>query len=133
MGNPQQVKYRNIGDFLEDLPESELNIVNYLREIILENAPECVEKLAYNVPFYYRHYRMCFIWPASIPWGSVNEGVALGFSYGAHISGLEVIPKQEVGRKIYYSIDEIDKQEVISLLNEAILLDEEIYKKRKKK
>ena len=76
---------------------------------------------------------MCFIWPASIPWGAVDEGVALGFSYGAHISGLEVMPKQEVGRKIYYSVDEIDKQEVIRLLNEAILLDEEIYKNRRTK
>lgn len=133
MGNPQQVKYRNISDFLEDLEESELKIVNYLREIILENAPECTEKLAYNVPFYYRRYRMCFIWPASIPWGSVQEGVALGFSYGANISGLEVMPKQEIGRKIYHSVDEIDKQEVIHLLNEAMLLDDEIYRNKKKK
>jgi len=69
LGNPQKIKFKNVNDFLESLPNLELELVEILRNLILESIPDCKEKLAYNVPFYYRHSRVVFIWPASVPWG----------------------------------------------------------------
>lgn len=73
------MQFKTLEEFLDYLPEDELEIVLHLRKIILECMPDCKEKLAYNVPFYYRHSRICYIWPASGSMEKINRGVAIGF------------------------------------------------------
>lgn len=68
MNKFQPVKFRNIGEFFDFIPENEREIVLALRQLILDSIPGCRERLAYNVPYYYLHSRICFIWPPSIPW-----------------------------------------------------------------
>ncbi len=131
MGNPQKIKFRNVTDFLESLPEIELVIVETLRELYLESIPNCKEKLAYNVPFYYRHSRIVFIWPASVPWGSVDKGVVFGFCKGTQLFNLDISNKKSVGRKIFTSAKDININEIRQLLYEAVLLDEQDHKKKK--
>ena len=76
-------KFRSMGEFWEYLPENELVIVDYLRQIVLENLPkDHKERLAYNVPCFYRKRRICLIWPASVPRGGIKSGVLFGFSQG---------------------------------------------------
>jgi hypothetical protein len=82
----QHTRFSAIGDFLDYISEDELVIVEMLRKLVFECIPDCKEKLAYNVPFYYRHSRICFIWPASVPWGGVENGVAIGFCRGNFLS-----------------------------------------------
>ena len=83
MGEMQNVNFNSVEDFLDFLPEHELQIVEFLRQLILECIPNCKEKLAYNVPYFYRHSKICFIWPSSITWGNVKtNGVMLGFTNG---------------------------------------------------
>ena len=133
MGNPQKIKFRNVGDFLNSLPDNELKIVENLRELILETIPNCKEKLAYNVPFYYRHSRIVFIWPASVPWGSVDNGVVLGFCKGTQLFDLNTTDKKSVGRKIFTTLKEINHNKIRQLLYEAVLLDEQDHKQKRKK
>jgi hypothetical protein len=58
-------------------------VVEKLRDLILETIPDVTEKLSYNVPYYYRNRRICFIWPPSVPWGKVPlNGVMLGICEG---------------------------------------------------
>lgn len=77
------IKFQSFVEFWDFLPENERIIVDVLRQIILENLPSiCKEKLAYNVPYYYGNKRICLIWPGSIPWGGIREGVLLGFCQG---------------------------------------------------
>lgn len=72
----QNVNFKSIDDFIEVLPENEHAIVKHLRVILMDCIPDAIEKLSYNVPYYYRHSRICFLWPSSVPWGSVQlEGV----------------------------------------------------------
>ena len=52
MKNSQRVSFKDIEAFLAFLPESELQIVNLLRRIVVDCIPDCQEKLAYNVPFF---------------------------------------------------------------------------------
>jgi hypothetical protein len=85
MKSPQKVTFKDIEAFLAYLPESELRIVNLLRRIIIDCIPDCQEKLAYNVLFFYRRSRICYVWPGSIPWGGFKEGVAIGFCRGSEL------------------------------------------------
>jgi hypothetical protein len=133
LGNPQKIKFKNVGDFLDSLPDNELKIVEILRDLVLESIPNCKEKLAYNVPFYYRHSRVVFIWPASVPWGAVDNGVVLGFCKGTQLFDLDTTDKKTVGRKVFTSAKGINMNEIRQLLFEAVLLDEQDHKLKRKK
>lgn len=69
MNKFQNVRFNNVEEFLDYLPDNEREIVDFLRNIVFNSLPNPTEKLSYNVPYYYLHSRVCFIWPAAIPWG----------------------------------------------------------------
>jgi hypothetical protein len=123
----QPTKFKNVGEFFDFLPREELKIAEYLRKLIFEEIPDCKEKLAYNVPFYYRHSRVCYIWPSSIPWGDVEFGVALGFCKGHLLSDeigyLEKIELKEIRTKTFNSEEQIDQDLLRSYLHEAKEID----------
>ncbi len=131
----QNVDFRNIEEFLDFLPDDERKIVDFLREIVFECIPECEEKLSYNVPYFYRHSRICFIWPASVPWGNVKlEGVQLGFCNGNllqdDINYLEKGNRKQVYSKTFFQIEDIDVDLLKAYLFDAVEVDESIYRKR---
>jgi uncharacterized protein YdhG (YjbR/CyaY superfamily) len=68
MNKFQNVKFKNVDEFLDYLPDNEREIVDFLRDIVFNSLPNPLEKLSYNVPFYHLNSRVCFIWPASVPW-----------------------------------------------------------------
>lgn len=121
-------KFRSMGEFWEHLPENEREMVDVLREIVLDNLPDhCIERLAYNVPCYYGNRRICIIWPASVPRGGIREGVLLGFSQGFRLQDVERYLTHGTNKvifyKIYRSVDEIDERAITLLLKEAVALD----------
>lgn len=132
MNKIQPQKFKSVGEFLDYLPADELRIVESLRSIILGALPECREKLAYNVPFYYRHFRICFVWPASVPWGGVKAGAAIGFCRGNLLSDeiryLEKGTRKEVRTKTFTSEQEIEPDLLKSYLFEAREVDEQRHK-----
>lgn len=122
------LKFQSFVEFWDYLPEDERLIVDILRQIILENLPAyCREKLAYNVPFYYGKRRICLIWPGSVPWGGIREGVLLGFCQGNKLADPEGYlhrgTNKQVYYKIYHSVDEINEKAIVSLLKEAVIYD----------
>ena len=133
MGNPQRLQFYTTADFLDHLPEDELEIVLFLRKIILECMPDCKEKLAYSVPFYYRHSRICYIWPASVPWGKVEKGVAIGFCKGASFLDETFETTKFASKLIFNSVKEIDVSLLKQQIYEAILIDEQIVKAKRRK
>lgn len=132
MNNIQPTKFKNIGELLDFLPEEEHRIMTLLRNIILECMPECEERLSYNVPFYYRYSRVCYIWPASIPWGRVDSGVAIGFCRGTRLSDrinyLQKANRKQVCTKTFYSVEQIEPDLLKSYVYEAIEIDETNHK-----
>lgn len=124
----QPVSFKTIEDCLEYIPQSELAIVNALRQIIFNSVPDIKEKLSYNVPFYSLHKRICFLWPASIPWGKVKgEGVQLGFVNG-HLLGdtegyLDGNNRQYLRSRTYTNLSEDDVFIIKSLLLQAANID----------
>ena len=125
MGNPQKVKFRGVADFLAHLPPDELELVEYLRAIVLDCLPQAREKLAYNVPFYYLHRRVCCIWPASVPWGKLKAGVMVGFMRGSEMGTLpDAGATTGLRRTVYHHVSEVDEELLRTQLYEAMALDE---------
>lgn len=137
MAKFQSLSFSTVGEFLDYLPENELQIVEALRDLVLEAIPECREKLSYNVPYYYRFARICFIWPSAVPWGKVaRSGVMFGFCAG-HLLHDEINYLEKGSRKQVYTKTYLDRQEIaVDLLRayifEAVEIDAKIwYGKRK--
>jgi len=136
--NLQNVSFRNVDEFLEFLPDDELEIVEVLRKIIFSCIPDCEEKLSYNVPFYKRHSTICFIWPASVTWsGMKQEGVRMGFTRGYlmkdEINYLDKGDRKQVYWKDYYSTKDIDAELLKAYVFEAAFIDEETKKQKRTK
>jgi hypothetical protein len=113
---------------LEYLPAAERKLTIYLREIVLTCLPNAREKLSYQVPFYYRHSRICYIWPSSIPWGGVQpNAVFLGFCYGHLLHDpfhyLERGNRKQVLGKTFTTIGAIDTALVQAYLTQAAEID----------
>lgn len=115
-------------EFWDYLPKDQQLIVDFLRQIIKDNSPTSVkEKLSYNVPFFYGKKSICLVWPAAVPRGGIKEGVLLGFWYGYKLPDknnyLKHGTNKQIFYKIYKSIDDIDTDAVISVLQEALDYD----------
>lgn len=134
MNKAQPIKFNSIDDFLKFLPEEELKIVSLLRRIVFDCIPNVKEKLSYNVPYYYKYSRICFIWPASVPWGNLSKGVALGFCRGNKLldefNYLKTDGRKQVYRHIFTTVKEIDTDILKAYLFEAIILDEQHKRKQ---
>ena len=125
----QKQDFHNIEEFLDYLPDDERIVVDFLRDLVLDSIPDVQERLTYNVPYYYRHSRICFIWPSSVPWGSVPQyGVQLGFCNGNLLSNeeyyLERGKRKKVFTKTFVDISEIDVDLIRAYLFEAVDVDD---------
>lgn len=109
-------------ELYDRLPEDERVTALILRALIFETLPEAHEKLSWGAPFYFRKRAVCFVWPSSVPWGKLEEGVALGFSraklldHGGYLSN---DGKSMLGRRVFFAPEEIDVERVQKLLLEA--------------
>ena len=135
----QEVSFKSVEECLAYLPVHELALVTKLREVIFQAIPDCHEKLAYNVPYYKRHANICFLWPASVLWGSKPqyEGVRLGFTKGFVLKDeagyLDKGNRKEVAYKDFIHPDEIDELVLIPFLLQAADVDEDLYQSKKEK
>jgi hypothetical protein len=133
----QEVNFKSIDEFLAFLPEEELLVVERLRKLVFYCLPEVREKLSFNVPYYFHHRHLCFIWPASVTWGKKKtyEGVRFGFAYGNQLTD-EIGYLNKGGRKQIYwkdftSIKDIDPELLKAYIYEAIIIDEDHFRKRR--
>ena len=128
---------RTADDFIADLPPDEKSIVTSLRSIVKGCSDRLTEKLSYGVPYYYGHSRICFIWPASAGAITISKGVILGFCRGNLLSNanglLQGRGRKEVWDVIYEHPSQLDPAQIRETVNEAILLDEELASKKKRK
>jgi hypothetical protein len=121
-------KIYSIVQLFETIKDEEKVIVDVLRQIVIENLPAyCKEKISYNVPYFYGNKGICIIWPASIPRGGIKKGVLLGFWYGNKLPDKNHYlihgTNKQVYYKIYTSTEQINEDQIVSLLKEAVELD----------
>lgn len=132
MNKYQPLNFSTVEEFLDFLPDGERKVIHFLRQLILDNIPMVRERLAYNVPFYYQYSRICFLWPAAIPWGRVKaSGVKLGFVNGHLIRDdlnyLEKGNRRQVRSKTFYTTGEIDPDLLKAFLFEAVEIDKMVW------
>lgn len=137
---------KTVDEAILSLPKPELIMFKRLRALVQECLPKAKEEPKYGlgVP-YYSHYRqICFIWPSSFYWGPQKKEtsgrppmVTLGFCYGNLMSNDDGALRADGRKQVYClyfkSVQEIDDQQIRSLLYEAELIDESFARKRKSK
>jgi uncharacterized protein YdhG (YjbR/CyaY superfamily) len=125
---------QDVEDFISDLPKDEQVILKRLRALIFQAEPRIEEKLAYGFPYFSRHRRVFFLWPASAVSCAVGvkpspaaPKATLGFWYGNLLSNEQGLLISK-GRKQVYTIKisslaEMHEPSLLEILNEAILAD----------
>ena len=122
------LKIKSILHLYEEIPENERIIADVLRQIIMDNLPSyCKEKISFNVPFFYGKKGICIVWPSAIPRGGIKKGVLLGFWYGNRLNDVNGYlsrgTNKQIFYKIFHTVEDINEEEIVLLLQEAVKLD----------
>lgn len=129
-------KFKTYDSFSEALLPAEKTICTRMRQLILENFPELREKFGYGVPYYHRFSRICFLYPASFPYSGQPEGVAFGLTRGHLLSNvqglLDLGARKEVAYVLIKSAADIREDTLLEILYEAVLLDADLARAKKK-
>jgi Domain of unknown function (DU1801) len=127
--------YKNFESFQEALLPAEQAIVGTVRDLIQGYFPELREKFAYGAPFYHRHSRVCFLYPASLPYSGIDVGVSFGLNRApllkSHAGLLEMGDRKEVGYIRLLDVSAIQERILVEILEEAIALDIELALQKK--
>jgi Domain of unknown function (DU1801) len=112
-------------------------IVDVLRQIITVNLPaNCKEKISFSVPYFYGNKGICIIWPSTILRGGIKKGVLLGFWYGNKLKDADNYlthgTNKQIFYKIFYNVDEINEKAIVKLLREAVTIDNQFKKEKRK-
>ena len=120
-----------VQNYILQQPSPHREIMTILRSWILDLGPHTSEKISYTVPYFYFFGQVCYLHPDT-------DSVELCFAKGYHLSDEQKI-LQSKGRKqvrsiTFHSVAETEEweQEVRRLLNEAAILNEYQFKKRKR-
>jgi hypothetical protein len=76
MENKQKIEFKSLDDLCY-LPQEELNRP-FLRNIVGMYAG-LQREIGINIPLL-SSFRICYIWPATIPWEIIPKGVTIGFA-----------------------------------------------------
>lgn len=122
-------KHKNFDSFLDALLPEEQSICLRIRDLILINFPHLKETWAYGAPFYKGRSRVCFLYPASLPYSGVKTGVNFGFNCGHLLSNaqglLNLGERKEVAYIPLTTAKDIREDILLEILHEAVILDNE--------
>lgn len=130
-------KFRDFDAFYDSLLPAEKGICLQLRQLIQENFPQLREKFGYGVPYYHQYSRICFMYPASFPYSGRQTGVALGFTRGHLLSNaqglLDLGARKEVAYVLLLTQKDLAEEALLEILHEAVLLDEDLHRGKKRR
>lgn len=119
-----------IENYINHLNPNQQAIAYQLRQLILESSPYIQEKFSYKVPFYYQHAWLCYL-------NADKDGLYLSFCRGQALSNTQGLLSAQ-GRKLvslihFKSPQDIPKETLREILQEALLLDELKWEEKKAK
>ena len=122
-------KHKDFDSFLDALLPDEQRICLRIRDLMLQNFPHLKETWVYGAPFYTGHSRVCFLYPASLPYSGIKSGVNFGFNRGHLLSNEQKLlylgDRKEVAYIAIPTEKEIQEHLFLEILHEAVILDEE--------
>ena len=112
-----------VSSYIEQLPANQGSIMLFLDQLLMD-FPGVSSRLRYRIPFYDRKSWICYLNPIK------NNGVELAFVRGNELSNQQGLlsfkdRKQVAGVEIFDS-KSISYEEIMEVLNEAILLDDSV-------
>lgn len=107
-----------VEEFILEQPENIQAILKKLRFLILASTPQLEEKLTYNTPFFYLKKRIFYF---NVKKDSVDLGFCNGFLLAKN-DLLEIKNRNTVRTITYYSVKEVNKEKLLPLIHEAILV-----------
>jgi phosphosulfolactate synthase (CoM biosynthesis protein A) len=103
-------------------------IMERLHELITVN-PEITGKIRYRIPFYDRKKWVCYMNPIK------KNGIELVFIHGHLLSNeqglLQARGRRQVRGISLYHLEDVPKEAILEILQEAFLVDEELAKPKK--
>lgn len=106
------------------------DILLHLHELIT-SFPEVTGKIRYKIPFYDRRSWICYLNPIK------GDRVELAFTRGNELSNeqglLEARGRKQILGVVFDAVEEIPDETVLEVLREALLLDEEVPYRWKRK
>lgn len=107
-------------------------VLQFLHELI-QSHPEITNKIRYKVPFYYRKSWICYLNPTKKP-----IGIELVFLRGNELSNeqgvLDARGRKQVAGIIFETIEDIQIEPLLEIIQEALLLDSTVpYASKRKK
>lgn len=116
--------------FIEEFEGHHRAVMRYFHNLLTKELGLTV-KMRYKLPFYYKKIWICYINP-------LKHGVEFAFTRGNELSNAQGLLLSK-GRKQVYSIEfekvsDIPEQEILQILQEALLLDDtKAYESKRKK
>jgi hypothetical protein len=106
-------------------------LLQYFHHLLLEQ-PGVEARIRYQIPFYYRKSWVCYLNPVK------HGGIELAFLRGNELSNeqglLDFRGRKQVSGIIFYRPEDIPKQSIQEIVQEALLLDAEVaYASKNKK
>ena len=122
-------KHKDFDSLLEAINPDERAICLRVRSLILENFPFLRETWAYGAPYYKGKARICFLYPSSLPYSGIENGVNLGFAKGYKLSNMQGLLEMGDRKELAYihllQPGTPEESLLLEILHEAVLLDEE--------
>ena len=121
-----------VQQFILNQPEPIQQIMVILRSWIRDLGPHTQEKISYKIPYFYFYGHLCYLNP-------LKEGVDLSFTKGYELEDehklLEFRGRKHIKSITFFSVAEVEEheEEIRRLLNEAAILNEFQFKRKKKK
>ena len=110
-------------EFILDYSNSQREVLQYFHDL-MTSYPEIISKIRYKIPFYYRRSWICYLNPTK------DGKIEFAFTRGNELSNQQGLLESK-GRKQVYgitvsNINEIPKDTINEIIQEAILLDETV-------
>lgn len=115
--------------YITDYPNPKTQLLLHeLHQIILQSVPLVEQSIKWSLPFYSYLKPLCYMIPLK------NGGINLGFMKGNLMSETYKILKSEGRKQIkvieFQTVEDIFRDEVIMIIQEACLLNEQLYQKK---
>ncbi len=120
-----------IEDFIYSKKNKQRELLLYLHNLLTESFG-LQPKIRYKIPFYYNRSWICYLNPIK------NDGIELAFTRGNELSNVQGILESKGRSQVlgmeFYSVQEIPGNEIMEVVQEAIILDENVpYASKRKK
>jgi len=120
-----------VEQYISDLKINQREIMLYFHDLLAHQL-ELEAKIRYKIPFYYHKSWICYLNPIK------NGGVELAFLRAYELSNhqglLDFKGRKQVAGISFSNVDEIPRDHIYEIIQEALLLDESIpYTSKRKK